>query len=322
MNTVFYLGVDVAKAKLDSALLLPTGKLKSKVLANTPEGFMGLVEWLKKHDADHARVCMEATGVYWEALAEFLADAGFTVAVVNPAQIKAFGASRLVRTKTGRVDARLIAEFCQALQPPPWVAPSANERQLRALIVRLDALQRMHTQEANRLGVARDTVREGIERHLRWLDEDISTVQRSIRDLIDQDPDLHRKRELLDTIPGLGERTISTLLAYYAESARFDNARQCAAFAGLNPRQHLSGSSVHGKTRLSKVGHALLRKALYMPAMVTLYKTTWGRAFRERLSQAGKPPMLIIGAMMRKLIHVAYGVLKSGQPFNPALHGC
>ena len=322
MNTVFYLGIDVAKAKLDCALLLPTGQFKSKVVANSPEGFVGLAQWLKKHDADHARVCMEATGVYWEALAEFLADAGFRISVVNPAQIKAFGGSRLVRTKTDRVDARLIAEFCQAMQPPLWVAPSARERQLRALILRLDALQRMHTQESNRLGVAREAVREGIERHLAWLREEIMAVTKAIAELIDQDPDLRRKRELLDSIPGLGERTISTLLAFYAESARFDNARQCAAFAGLNPRQQLSGSSVHGKTRLSKVGHALLRKALYMPAMVTLYKTTWGRAFRARLSQAGKPPMLIIGAMMRKLIHVAYGVLKSGQPFNSALHGC
>ncbi len=84
---------------------------------------MGLAQWLKQHDADHARVCMEATGVYWEAVAEFLADAGFGVSVVNPAQIKAFGGSRLLRTKTDRVDARLIAEFCQALQPPPWVGP-------------------------------------------------------------------------------------------------------------------------------------------------------------------------------------------------------
>lgn len=322
MNTSFYLGIDVAKAKLDCALLLSEGRFKTKVFHNTAEGFLELMPWLNKHGAGSARVCMEATGVYWEALAEFLVDAGLIVCVVNPAQIKAFGSSRAVRTKTDRVDARLIAEFCKAMQPRPWVAPPASERQLRALILRLDALQRMHIQENNRLGVARDTVRDGIQRHLAWLDKEITAVLKAIRGIIDQDPDLRRKRELLDSIPGLGERTISTLLAFYAEPTRFDNARQCAAFAGLNPRQHLSGSSVHGKTRLSKVGHALLRKALYMPAMVTLYKTAWGRAFRARLTQTGKSPMVIIGAMMRKLIHVAYGVLKSAQPFNPALHGC
>ena len=209
MNTLFYLGIDIAKAKLDCALLLSEGRFRTKVFHNTAEGFLELVQWLNKHGAGSARVCMEATGVYWEAVAEFLADAGFTVAVVNPAQIKAFGGSRAVRTKTDRVDARLIAEFCKAMQPLPWVAPLASERQLRALILRLDALQRMHIQEANRLGVAREAVRDGIERHLRWLDEEITEVIQAIRDLIDQDPELRRKRDLLDSIPGLGERTIS-----------------------------------------------------------------------------------------------------------------
>lgn len=102
-------------------------------------------------------------------------------------------------------------------------------------------------------------------------------------------------------------------------SGRFANARQAAAFAGLDPRQHESGTSVKGKPRMSKVGHAFLRKALYMPAMVTLYKTDWGTRFRERLAASGKPPKLIIGAMMRKLVHVTFGVLKSGKSFNPEL---
>ncbi|MDR3300200.1 MAG: transposase [Candidatus Accumulibacter sp.] len=85
-------------------------------------------------------------------------------------------------------------------------------------------------------------------------------------------------------------------------------------------RQHESGSSVHAKPRLSKIGHAFLRKALYMPAMTTLYKTPWGALFRQRLAAAGKPPMLIIGAIMRKLIHAAFGAIKSGVPFRPELH--
>lgn len=319
MNTL-YLGIDVAKAKLDCALLMPDGKGKAKVFKNTREGFGLLKRWLHQHGAANPKVCMEATGTYWEPVAENLADAGFTVSVVNPAQIKAFGTSRAVRTKTDKVDAKLIAHFCCAMQPTPWTAPSPTERQLRALVLRLDALQVMHTQETNRLQVARDNVRAGIEQHVAWLDDEIANVAQAIRELIGDDPDLRTKRELLDSIPGLGERTIATLLAFLADPARFDNARAVAAFAGLNPRQHRSGASINGKPRLSKVGHAYLRKALYMPAMVALYKTDWGQRYRERLLERGKPPMLIIGAMMRKLIHVAYGVLKSRQSFNPALH--
>ena len=321
MNT-FELGIDVAKAKLDCALRLPEGKLRHKVVENTPDGFQALRVWLDKQGVVALHVCREATGTYWESVAEFLARReAVTVSVINPAQIKAFGASRRVRTKTDKADAKLIAEFCAERHPAPWQAPAPAEQALRALVLRLDALQGMRTQESNRLDVARPAVREGITQHLQWLDEQIERILQVIRDHIDHDPSLRDKQRLLDSVPGLGNRTIAVLLAFYGTPERFGNARQAVAFAGLDPRQHESGSSVHGKPRLSKVGHVFLRKALYRPAMVTLYRTAWGKLFRSRLAASGKPPMLIIGAMMRKLIHVAFGVLKSGKSFNPALHG-
>lgn len=314
------LGIDVAKAKLDVALRLPDGRIRSKVVDNTRQGFEGLSLWLAKHNPVELHVCMEATGTYWEAVAEFLADAGHAVSVVNPAQIKAFHVASGVCTKTDKLDARLIAEFCVARHPEPWQAPTPALRELRALVARRDALEAMRTQEKNRLLVARQNLRKGIKAHLDYLEKAISEIDAALRRKIDDDPDLKGQRELLDSIPGLGEKTIPVLLSYYGGPPRFDNARKAAAFAGLDPRQHESGSSVKLKPRLSKVGHALLRKALYMPAMVATTKTAWGRAFRDRLAAAGKPPMVILGAMMRKLVHVAFGVLKSGTPFNPALH--
>ncbi len=315
------LGIDVAKAKLDVALRRPDGKRRSKVVGNTPEGFAVLSAWLHQQGVMELHVCMEATGTYWEAVAEHLVDSGCTVSVVNPAQIKAFGAARLVRTKTDKADARLIAEFCAAQHPEPWQAPTPAIRELRALVARRNALDAMRTQEKNRLPVARDAVRNGIEAHLVYLEQAIAEIEAVIREKIDNDPGLKQQRQLLDTIPGLGDKTIPVLLSYYGGSLRFDKAKEAAAFAGLDPRRHESGSSVHGRPRLSKVGHSALRKALYMPAMVAITKTRWGRAFRDRLKAAGKPPMVIIGAMMRKLVHVAFGVLKSGKPFDPALHG-
>lgn len=314
------LGIDVAKAKLDVALRLPEGKFRSKVVDNTPEGFALLLAWLDKHAVEDLHVCMEATGTYWEAVAEFLTDAGLTVSVVNPAQIKAFGGASLVRTKTDPVDARLIAAFCLAQHPEPWQAPSPAIRELRALVARRNALNAMRTQERNRLLVARDAVRAGIESHLGYLEQAIAEIEATIRQKIDGDPGLKAQGALLDSIPGLGDKTIPVLLSYYGGPPRFEKAKAAAAFAGLDPRHHESGSSVHGKPRLSKIGHGALRKALYMPAMVAITKTAWGRAFRDRLAAAGKPPMVIIGAMMRKLVHVAFGVLKSGKPFNPDLH--
>lgn len=317
----YILGIDVAKAKLDVALRLPGGKLRSKVVDNTPDGFAVLSAWLHKQGVTELHACMEATGIYWEAVAEVLAEGGYMVSVVNPAQIKAFGTAQLVRTKTDRADARLIAAFCAAQCPEPWQAPTPAIRELRALVARRNALDAMRTQEKNRLLVARDAVRRGIEAHLEYLEQAIAEIEAAIREKIDRDPDLKQQRELLDTIPGLGDKTIPVLLSYYGGSLRFAKAKEAAAFAGLDPRQHESGSSVRGRPRLSKVGHSALRKALYMPAMVAITKTHWGRAFRDRLRAAGKPPMVIIGAMMRKLVHVAFGVLKSGRPFDPALHG-
>lgn len=320
--SVFDLGLDVAKAKLDCALRFPDGKYKSKVVENNSNGFKALIEWLTKHDAATAHVCMEATGVYWEAVAEYMAGKGMVVSVVNPAQIKAFGQSQMVRTKTDQVDARLIASFCAERNPAPWQAPSANEQALRAMVLRLESLQVMRTQESNRIEVSRDVVKPSIVAHVEWLDVQIKALAKEIREHMDGDDSLRDKHALLNSIPGLGERTIAILLAYYADLERFGNARQAAAFAGVDPRQYESGTSVKMKPRMSKIGHAFLRKSLYMPALVALYKTVWGKRFRERLAAAGKPPKLIIGAMMRKLIHVAFGVLKSGKNFNPELHGC
>ena len=119
--------------------------------------------------------------------------------------------------------------------------------------------------------------------------------------------------------PEFGE-TIGTLLSHYGGDLRFAKTGQAVAFAGLDTQKHESGSSVHGKARLSKKGHSSIRRALYMPAIVAMTRTPWGKAFSNRLLAAGKPKKLVLGALMRKILAIAYGVLKSGKPFNPALH--
>ena len=314
-----FLGIDVSKARLDCSLL-SGGKYRSKAVRNDEAGLTELHAWLGRNGAEQAHVCMEATGTYWELAAERLMHVGHRVSVVNPALVKAFAQSEGLRSKTDAIDARALAAFCREKRPEPWVPPSPGERALRALVLRHQALVQIQTQEKNRLQVAREEVRENVQAHLNWLEESLREIEQAIARSIDDDPDLRGRRDLLDSIPGLGERTIAVLLAYCANE-HFDNARQFVAFAGLSVRIHESGSSVRAKPRLSKVGHAPLRRALYMPAMVALYKTDWGRAFRERLAAHGKAPKIIIGAMMRKLAHVAFGVLKSGKPFDPSLHG-
>lgn len=317
----FLVGIDVAKAKLDAALKLPSGKWRSKVVANSAGGFAELRLWLAKQGVSCAHVCMEATGVYWEGVAADLADHGFAVSVVNPAQIKAFAGAMGVRTKTDTVDAKVIGEFCAKQAPDLWQPPSKSVRRLRALVGRRDALVDLRTQESNRLEVAADEeVRRSIEQVIALLDEQIKKIERQIAKDIDDDPTLKQQRELLDSIPGVGDKTIAMFLSHYGGELRFDKTRQAVAFAGLDTRKHESGSSVQGKPRLSKMGHSQIRRGLYMPAVVAMTKTPWGKAFASRLLAAGKPKMLILGALMRKIVTIAYGVLKSGKPFNPALH--
>lgn len=315
--TISHLGIDIAKPKFDVALLAGK-KFKTKVFANTPKGFAELAQWLERQQVVRLHACMEATGSYGEALAEFLVDSGHTVSVVNPAQIKAFGRSLLTRNKTDAIDARLIAQFCARNQPPAWQPLPLEVRTLQAMVRRLAALQTMRRQEQNRLDTAHPTLQQPIQKHLDFLSAEIQALKDEIRKHIDRHPDLRGRRDLLETIPGVGEATIANVLAFFIID-RFKNARQLAAFIGLSPRQHSSGSSVRGRTRISKTGDASLRAALYMPAVVARTHNPVIRAFCLRLEQAGKAKLAAIVAAMRKLVHIIFGVLKSGTPFNPQL---
>jgi transposase len=313
------LGIDISKAKFDVALLLDNGKLHHRVFHNTPAGFQQLSAWLSKQEAHPIHACMEATGTYGEALAFYLHSSGHTVSVVNPAVIKAFASTEMTRTKTDKTDAGLIARYCQKHQPPAWSPPPPEITELQALARRLDALLEMLQQERNRLsaGINSAIVKEGVEQHIAYLDEQVTHTQSLIRDHIDKSPSLKQQRDLLTSIPGVGEATAAKLLAEIVDISHYSSARQVAAFAGLVPKHKESGSSVRGKPRMCKVGTARLRKALYFPAIVAIHHNPTIRAVSARLRERGKCPMLIIGAAMRKLIHIAYGVLKSGKPFDP-----
>jgi transposase len=263
--------------------------------------------------------CLEATGAYGDALAVYLHEQAHTVSVVNPAAIKAYAQSHLSRTKTDRVDAALIAGFCAERKPPAWHPPAPQLRELQALVRRLDSLVEMRTMEENRLssGITVAAVRESVEGLIAHLSEQIKRTEALIRAHIGSHPTLKRQRELLDSIPGIGEATAAALLAEVPDIKQYRSARQVAAFAGLVPRERQSGSSVRGRVRLSKIGNARLRKALYFPAITAIRCSPFFQTWVVGLRQRGKSKMSVIGAVMRKLVHLAYGVLKTGKPFDP-----
>jgi transposase len=315
-----WVGIDVAKSKLDVALLDERGKLKNHVFANDAKGYVALVAWLRDRTTGiPLHVCMEATGPYGEAPATALADAGFVVSVVNPARIKGFAQSELVRNKTDRANAALLARFCQTMRPEPWAAPPPEVRELRALVDRLQSLKHMHQQEANRLEAAMNQagMRASIESHLHWLHDNIKELERQIDDHIDRHPGLRNDAELITSIPGVGTTTAAKVLAYLGDVRRFKNGKALAAFIGVTPRLKLSGSSVRGRSAISRSGHAGLRHSLYMPAMVALKHNPLVSVFGLRLKSTGLAPKAVIAACMHKLVLLIYGILKSGTPFNP-----
>lgn len=309
------IGIDMSKKKFDAALLRDN-KFKHKVFPNTKAGHEAMIAWLHKNNVATAHVCLESTNIYGEALAEHVYDQGYTVSIVNPARIKGFAQSELARTKTDKADASLIARFCLALAPDAWTPDPQEIRELKALVRRLESLMEMKQQEVNRLHVAPAIVVTDLEKHIDYLDQEIKTTKQHIRDHIDHHPDLKEKQTLLESIPGIGEATIHVVLSEFAHIGKFKNAKQLAAFIGVAPKERQSGSSVRGRTRMSKTGRSQLRKTFFMPALVALRCNPILKQMKRRLTDAGKPKMAIVGAAMRKLVHLIYGVLKSGVPFD------
>jgi len=309
------LGIDIAKQKFQVALLIEN-KLKHKVCNNSPAGFDALKVWLEKQKAPLLHACMEATSTYGEELATYLHDLGHTVSIVNPARVKGFAQSELIRTKTDSVDAGLIARFCLAMKPEPWQPPSLEIRRLQALVRRAEALINMRIQEENRLGVSHDSVETSIKEHISYLEKEIENVKRDITDQINKDPDLKSKKDLLNSIPGVSDTTSASVLAELHIFERFSCVQQVVAFMGLAPRQNESGN-FKGKSRICKIGNSRLRKALYMPALAAIRFNPIIKEFSQRLRNRGKYGKVLVCAVMRKLVHMIYGILKSAKPFNP-----
>ena len=310
------LGIDISKDSFHVELSL-NDKPRHRRFANRKEGFAELAAWLANHQAPTVHACLEATGPYSEALALYLHEQGHTVSVVNPAQIKAFGQSELLRNKDDRPDAKLIRRFCEKQRPVAWTPAPAHFRELQALTRHLENLLETRQQQLNRLQTTTTkTVLKSLRKLVTHVEAEIKRTEQQIKDHVDRHPDLKQQCHLLESIPGISTRTATKLLAEIEHISQYKSARQVAAYAGLTPQNNRSGT-IRGKTRLSKTGNARVRKALFMPAIVAKQHNPLVRSFCQRLEQHGKNKMQLVGAAMRKLLHIAFGVLKSGKAFDP-----
>lgn len=315
-----WIGIDIAKSTFEACLLRPSGKLLVKGFANDAAGFAKMQRWIEALAAGRTPAfCMEATGSYYLACAEFLTQAACAVSVVNPHRIKHAGFTYGQGNKTDKADARTLAQYCRKEQPELWRAALPEIRLLTALLRRMDTLQTQHSGELNRLqdpGLL-DLVRPSLQASLDFLAGEIARLQQQVQEHIAHHPRLQADKKLLLSIAGIGECTAHWLLAELPDVQQFTCAQDAAAFAGLNPCEYSSGTSVKRRTRLSKRGNVYLRKCLYMPALCAKRFNPCVAALCARLKERGLAPKAIVGAAMRKLLLLAYGVLRSQQPFDP-----
>lgn len=314
--TKVILGVDIAKDKFDCCLLLGEQfKPQHGRFANTRGGFQSLLRWLKKAGADPAwtHACMEATGTYGQNLAAFLFQKAFLVSVVNPAQIKYYAKSRLARNKTDRLDALIIARFCQSENPRRWSPPPPEVFRLRTIHRLMQARKDQLAQERTRLSSLPKFLRKNSQQLIGFLEKQIGALQAQIEEILRQHPELAKKRAWLCSIPGVGPATAQSVLAELP--ADIASARAAAAFAGLTPALADSGQT-SGPTRLSKTGNPALRKAFYLPAMTGRRRNSRLKKLSDRLDEKRLSKKAIIGACMHLLMRLCYGVMASGSPYQ------
>ena len=313
------LGIDLAKLTFDATLLLGSGTQHYQAFPNTPEGFTQLAAWLAQHGVTELHACMEATNIYWEALATFLHTQGHIVSVVNPARIKGYAMATMQRNKTDKLDSAIIAAFCKTHRPTAWQPLSEAHKRLRSLVRHRDDLLQTQLQQQNRLRDTTDTlVRESLQTVLDTLVKQLEVVERRIKEHVAAHAELRTNLELLTAIVGIGVVTACKLLAEFADLEQYESAKAAAADAGLTPSHFESGTSVRKRPRLSKIGKAGIRAALYWPAVTAMRRCPAFKAFAARLAARGKPKKVIIVAVMRKLVHIVYGVLKHRTPYDPA----
>lgn len=323
------IGIDVSKKKLDVVLLLDAEALKKrhKKVTNDAAGYRQLITWCQQYSgaaAHELHAVMEATGPYHEAVALALYQAGLVVSVINPKQLKDFAKGLGLKAKNDAVDAWAIARYGAMVKPRPWQPQPGEYRRLTALLRRLEALESDLQRERNRLEKAQisqasEAVLASLARTINFLEAERQRLLDTIDDHIDRHPQLKTDRQRLASIPGIGPRLSALMVALLQHGQRFASPAQFASYLGIIPSEHRSGDSVHQAPQLTKVGPARVRAKLYMAAITASRYNPDVRALYQRLLARGKSKMAALGAAMRKLAHICFGVIKNQADYKPQI---
>lgn len=312
------LGIDVSKLTFDVHLCMPEGRTHSAQFPNNNDGFAQLDAWLAQHRATKTCAGLEATGPYGVLLLWHLHTQDHCVYQINARRIKDYARSQGRRVKTDAVDAAIIAAFLKASDDlKPWQPPAQELADLQDLVRRRAQVMDSLLAERNRQEKSLSKiVAASLQRQIKILKEEIAQLDKDIQAHVLKHAPLERSVRLLCSIDGVGPRVAVTILAEVPQISAFGRARDVAAFAGLTPALSQSGTSVWRKGRMTKEGSALLRKMLYMAALQAVkHKTNAFHATYAAFVERGKAKMCALGAIMHKIIRVAFGVLKHDTPF-------
>lgn len=323
MLKIQHAGIDVSARRLEVRIQSDAkGPSTALGFPNTAQGHQQLTCRLNKR-CRHARVVLEATGIYSLDVALALDKAPrIEVMVANPRSVSNFAKAHLQRSKTDAIDAELLLVYAQRMDFRPWTPPTREALELRAMTRRCLALTEQRTREKNRLKTFEScralpqSVRNDIEVNIRHLDRRIRLLEKQALALVSQNPPLYQAMGHLTSVKGIAHTSALRILAELIMVPKDMTVRQLVAHCGLDPTHHTSGTSVRRKPKISKVGNKHLRAALYVPAITAKRFEPNVRAFYEKLTNKGKIPMLANVAVMRKLLHSIYGMLKHDQDFD------
>ncbi len=320
-----YAGIDVSKAKLDLAVI-ELGKRSQSYgeYANDKKGISKLHSKLrgilKKTSSEEIRIAVESTGKYSNQVVEYLCEKdNIQISCVNPSRIKSFGKTMMIRTKTDRVDAQLIASFCQTIQPEPAQKISKTHKQLQVFSRYRAYLIEKRAQEKTFLEAAEEEmIQKSVEKTIDGYTQEIDKIDSQIEQILAKDEQLGISVKLLKSIPGISQLTACTILTeIHPENGRGKYSKKVqSAHAGLAPSKRESGL-FQGKERISKMGNSRLRRSLYMPTMSAIKCNPIISAFYQRLIDKNKKKKVALVACMRKLLMISIGVLNVQKPFDP-----
>jgi transposase len=321
-----FVGIDIAATTAAVSTQRPGAKAsRSFTVDQTPESYSRLVNKLQA--AGYVPSCilvvMEATGSYWMSLATRFVREGFRVSVINPAQAHHFAKALLKRAKTDAIDAQTLAQLAMVLQPEPWIPPPPIYYELQQRLAQRDDLLNLRQQVRNQLHaleqhpVVMTQVSTRMKDLLATLQSQIDEVEAEIAAALNQDSAWATAAERLQSIKGVGWVTAAWTLVTTLNFTTCDTVDSLTAYAGLAPMPRQSGSSIWHRPSIGHSGNGRLRTAFYMATLTAARFNPVIKRFYNRLREAGKPEKVARCAAARKLLHIAWAVVKKNQPFDP-----